>query len=146
MAKVDGLRSKRLYKVVLVLIKIIPALLALSSAANTLLCIFGFECYWISYFGGVSFLTIAFLYLVSYVFCFCAYHRVFLHYVLITNVLGLVDLEIGIPVSDIVLFDIHMFLLFLLSILVLHFYRYEKSKAVPPENDRRFRCGQLQYR
>lgn len=140
MAREERLRSKTLYKAVIVLLKFIPALLAFSSALNTFFCIFGIESYWLSYFGGVSFLTLAFLYLASYVFQFCAYHRMFLHYVVITNLIGLIDMEIGIPVSDLVMFDVHMILLGLLLILVLHFYRHEKSKAVPSEDDRRYRC------
>ena len=140
MERAERLKSKTLYKAVIVLLKFIPALLALSSALNTFLCIFQIESYWLSYFGGVSFLTLAFLYLASYVFCFCTYHRMFLHYVLISKTIGLVDMEIGIPVSDLVMFDIHVLLLFLLSILVVCYYRHEKLKAVSPEDDRRYRC------
>ena len=146
MAREERLRSKTLYKAVVVLLKFIPALLALSSALNTFFCLFGIESYWLSYFGGVSFLTLAFLYLASYVFQFCVYHRMFLHYVLVTNIIGLLDLEIGIPVSDLVMFNVQMFLLFLLSVLVLYYYRHEKLKAVSSKDDRRHRCGQLQYR
>ena len=126
MARADELRSKSLYKAVLVLLKIIPMLLALFDMVNTVIGIFGFECHWISYFGGISFLTLAFLYLASYVFRFCKYHRMFLHYVLLTNTISVIDFEFGIPVSNYTMLCVHIVLLGLLLFLVLYFYHREK--------------------
>lgn len=126
MVRVDELRSKSLYKVVLVLLKIIPMLLALFDIVNTAIGILGFECHWISYFGGISFLTLAFLYLASYVFRFCKYHRMFLHYVLLTNTISVIDFEFGIPVSNYTMLCVHIVLLGLLLFLVLYFYHREK--------------------
>lgn len=126
MARADELRSKSLYKTVLVLLKIIPMLLALFDIVNTVIGILGFECHWISYFGGISFFTLAFLYLASYVFRFCEYHRMFLHYVLLTNMISIIDFEFGIPVSNYTMLCVHIVLLGLLLFLVLYFYRREK--------------------
>ncbi len=126
MVRADELRSKSLYKAVLVLLKIIPMLLALFDIVNTVIGILGFECHWISYFGGISFLTLAFLYLASYVFRFCKYHRMFLHYVLLTNTISVIDFEFGIPVSNYTMLCVHIVLLGLLLFLVLYFYHREK--------------------
>lgn len=117
------------------MLKIIPMLLALFNIVNTLLGFLGIECHWISFFGGVSFLTLAFLYLASYVFQFCAYHRMFLHYVLITNILSIIDYEFGIPVTDLNLFRIYIIFLGLFLFLVLYLHKYEKLKALSPAND-----------
>ena len=101
--------NKVLYKVELYLIKIIPMLLAGISLLNTILAYcFGIDSPILSYIGGVSFLTLAFLYLSSYVFRFCAWHRMFLHYIVIVNVLNIYDYYVGIPVSDYHLFVIHI--------------------------------------
>lgn len=101
-------------------------LLALFDVANTVIGFLGYECHWISYFGGISFLTLAFLYLASYVFRFCAYHRIFLHYVLLTNTISVIDFEFGIPITNYALLCTHIFLLGLSLFLVLYFYRKEK--------------------
>jgi len=126
MVKAGALRRKALYKAVLVSLKIIPMLLALLDIANTVIGFLGLECHWISYFGGISLLTIAFLYLASYVFQFCAYHRMFLHYVLLTNTISVIDFEFGIPISNYALMCTHVILLGLFLFLVLYFYRKEK--------------------
>lgn len=126
MVKAEALRRKNLYKAVLVSLKIIPMLLALLDITNTIVGLLGLECHWISYFGGVSLLTIAFLYLASYVFQFCAYHRMFLHYVLLTNTISVIDFEFGIPISNYALMCMHIVLLGLFLFLVLYFYRKEK--------------------
>ena len=126
MARVEELRSKTLYKCVLVSLKVIPMLLALLDIINTSFGFLGIECHWISYFGGVSFLTLGFLYLASYVFRFCRYHRMFLHYVLLTNTISVIDFEYGIPVTDYTLLCVHVALLGVFLFLVLYFYRKER--------------------
>lgn len=100
MAKGEESRSRHYYKAVLILLKIMPMLLAILDIANTVVGFLGAECHWITYFGGVSLLTLVFLYLASYVFQFCAYHRMFLHYVLVTNILSVVDFEFGLPIDS----------------------------------------------
>lgn len=126
MAKEERLRSKVLYKSVLAFLKIIPMLICFLDIVNTVLCILSIECHWLSYIGGISFLTLAFLYLASYVFRFCTYHRMFLHYVLITNILSIIDFEYGLPLSNRGMLDIHVVLFGLFLFLVLYFYRREK--------------------
>ena len=92
--------NKRQYKLVLQTIKIIPMLLAVCDLTNTLLYLLGFNIEVLSFIGGVSYLTLAFLYLISYVFRFCLYHRMFLHYILVNNLIGTVEYTVGIPISD----------------------------------------------
>lgn len=135
MVREERLRSKYLYKAVLVMLKIIPMLLALFNMANTVLGFLGIECHWISFFGGVSFLTLAFLYLASYVFRFCVCHRMFLHYILVTNILSIIDYEYGIPVSNLNLFRIYVVFLGLFLFLVLYLHQHEKLETVSPAND-----------
>ena len=107
MAQEESL-NKTLYKIELYLIKVIPMLLAGITLLNTILSYIGLDTPILSYIGGVSFLTLGFLYLTSYVFKFCSWHRMFLHYTLVINVLNTYDYYIGIPVSDYSLFRIHV--------------------------------------
>lgn len=75
-------------------------ILALTALVNAILSYFGIDLYILSYIGGVSIFTMIFLYLSSYVFKFCEYHRMFLHYVVVTWVINIIDYYIGIPIND----------------------------------------------
>ena len=97
---VENLRSKLLYKIELRLLKIIPMILAFTALLNSILSYFNIDLYILSYIGGVSIFTMVFLYLSSYVFKFCEYHRMFLHYVVVTWIINTVDYYIEIPIND----------------------------------------------
>lgn len=96
----ERLRSKLLYKIELSLLKFIPAILAFITLLNSVLSYFGIDLYILSYIGGVSILTMIFLYISSYVFRFCKYHRMFLHYVVVTWVINIIDYYSNIPIND----------------------------------------------
>ena len=126
MKMAEKLPERNLYKVLLVVLKIIPMLLSLSAMLGMLLDFFGLDSSFLSFFGGVSLLPLLFLYLASYVFRFCEYHRMFLHYVVANNVLTLADYYFGLPVDNAVLFMMHVLLVGLFLFLVLYFYRKER--------------------
>ena len=73
---------------------------ALLSLLNTTLSYFNINVDILSYIGSVSLVTLVLLYTTSYVFKFCEYHRMFIHYTTITWILNIIDLYIGIPVSN----------------------------------------------
>lgn len=91
MLVVENLRSKLLYKIELRLLKIIPMILAFTALLNSILSYFNIDLYILSYIGGISIFTMVFLYLSSYVFKFCEYHRMFLHYVVVTWIINTND-------------------------------------------------------
>lgn len=119
----ENLRSKTLYKAEILLLKIIPMLLALVYLSNTIISyFFDLDLIIFSYIGSVSILSLGFLYLSSYVFRFCEYHRMFLHFVVVNELINAYDTHIGIPITDKELFCIHMIIagIFLFLILYLH--------------------------
>lgn len=118
--------SRRSYKLMIGALKIIPMLLAVCVLLNILFDFFGIDSGIISAFGGISVFPLIFLYLASYVFEFCIYHRMFLHYIVVNNLLTWFDYYIGIPVSNVNLFMIHIFVVGIFLFLVLYFYRREK--------------------
>ena len=118
--------SKRYYKLTLQYLKVIPMLLAFCDLLNTALYLIGINAGFLSYIGGVSFLTLAFLYLVSYVFKFCIYHRMFLHYIALNDIIGTIEYTIGIPVSDNLLIGGWCTFTGVFLFLILYFYRREK--------------------
>lgn len=116
-------KHKVLYKFELGLLKIIPMLLALCYLSNTILSYYGVDTSVFSFIGGVSIIPLIFLYLSSYVFRFCEYHRMFLHYLVINNILSWIDMEYGIPISDRNMFITYLIIagIFLFLVLYLKF-------------------------
>ena len=112
--------SKALYKIELYLLKVIPMIMAALCLANTTLFYFGIDATILTYIGGVSFLTLGFLYLSSYVFKFCTYHRMFLHYIVVVNILSYIDLEYGIPLSDFNLFIMYTSIAAIFMFLIIY--------------------------
>ena len=121
--------NKLLYKIELYLVKVIPMIYALLSLLNTALSYFDINTVILSYIGSVSFITLLFLYITSYVFKFCEYHRMFIHYTTITWILNIIDLYIGIPVSDIWYLGIQLIIAGISLFIIL--YLYVKSYKKP---------------
>lgn len=92
--------NKALYKTQLYLIKVIPMVMAFLCLLNTIFSYFDIDLPVLSYIGSVSILGIIFLYISSYTFKFCAYHRMFIHYITVTWLLNIIDLYIDIPIGD----------------------------------------------
>lgn len=103
----NAVENLRLHKITIGVLKIIPMLLALTTLLNQILSYFGIDLEVLGYIGGVSLLPIIFLYLASYCFHFCNYHRMFLHYVVVCDILTLIDYYIGIPISSVLLLLVH---------------------------------------
>lgn len=118
--------ERRLYKVTLWFLKVIPVVLAFCALLNTVLSFYYIPCDVLSHVGGISILPLIFLYLSSIIFRFCAYHRMFLHYLLATDILNLIDFYVGIPLSSRALFGLYLALTGVFLLLVLYFYRKEK--------------------
>ena len=75
-------------------------LLAFIILLNSILSYFNINLVILSYIGGVSLITMLFIYVASYTFKFCEYHRMFLHYIVVTWIINIIDLYIGIPIND----------------------------------------------
>ena len=115
--------NKVLYILERYLIKTIPMILSGIALLNTVLSYFYIDVPLLSYIGGVSILTLMFLYLSSYVFKFCTWHRMFIHYVALNWSLNIIDYYWGIPISNKGLFLLYLILtgIFLFLILWLKF-------------------------
>ena len=94
----EGSLSKSLYKIVLYSVKVIPMLVSGIYLLNTVLSYYGIDLELFSY--VVQFLFIGLMYISSYAFKFCSWHRMFIHYILIILILNIIDYHIGIPLSD----------------------------------------------
>lgn len=83
----------------------------------------------LSYIGGISVIPLIFLYLASYMFRFCEYHRMFLHYIVFTWIINITDYYVGIPISDLEYLCLQMIIagISLFIILCLYVKSHKKS-------------------
>lgn len=130
MVKGESLRNKSLYKTLLILLKYIPIIIALFYIVNTLGALFGIDLPVLSNIAGMSLLTWVFMYLAALVFKFCIYHRMFLYYILVTDVINIIDYYIGIPVDSYGIVMIHSVVIGILLFIILYFYVKHNKKVI----------------
>jgi hypothetical protein len=128
MAKEAKFLNKNLYKLELYSAKVVPMLMAGITLANTILSYLGIQLICLSYIGGISLLVLIRFYITSYTYRFCSYHRMFLHYIFISNSLALYDYHVGIPLDDTNLFALNMIIAGIALFIIL----YLKFKVCPP--------------
>lgn len=122
MAVEERLRSKFLYKIELVGIKLIPMIIALAYFIDTILDAYEIDVEFLSHLFGLAFLPWCFLLLSSFVFRFCLFHRLPLYYIALNHLISLIDYYIGIPVDlkAWVVGHIAILFIFILWMVVLH--------------------------
>lgn len=98
--------SKALHRLVLYSVKIIPVTISGIYVLNTVLSYFDIDIPLFSYI--VQYLFIIFMYISSYAFKFCRWHRMFIHYITVNLTLNIIDYHYGIPLSDRNLFIMYM--------------------------------------
>lgn len=121
MTKVENGVGKSLYKIELLCIKVIPFIIALCYVANTISSYLYKELPILSFIGGMSILPLTFLYLSSFVFRFCIYHRLPIYYIAISDILAYYDMYIGIPISNRNLFVINLLIVGIFILLLVYF-------------------------
>ena len=95
---------------------------ALMYLINTLFACVGIDIPVFSYIGGMSLLPWLFIWVATFVFRFCIYHRMFLYYILATNIIDTIDYYIGIPVTTFSLLMVHIVVAGIFLFLILYFY------------------------
>ena len=116
------LKSKNLYKVELYLLKIMPMVIALAYLVNTVSSYFGVDIPILASIAGMSLIPLIFMYISSYVFKFCEYHRMFLHYIAVNDIINIYDWYIGISVTNRELFVLHMSITGISLFIILYLY------------------------
>lgn len=124
-----ALKSKYLYKILLLLLKYIPILISLVYIINTITAIFGIDLPVLSAIAGMSLLPWVFIYVATWVFRFCIYHRMFLYYILATDLTNIIDYYIHIPVDYYWILMIHGIITGISLFLILYFYVKKCNKT-----------------
>lgn len=130
----ESLKSKTLYKVLLIVIKYIPMVIALCYVLNVISSLIGIELPMLSNIAGISILTWIFLYLSATVFRFCAYHKMFLWYILISDIFNYIDYYIDLPLEDFNIFAIHFAVIGIFLFIILYLYVKSNKKSSTKNN------------
>lgn len=130
----ERLRSKLLYKVFLIALKYIPILVTLSYIANTALCWFDIDVPVLSNISGMSLLTWLFMYIATYVFSFCNYHRLLLYSILVDDSINIYDYYFTIPLEDHVMLELHTSLIGILVIVLLINHVKSNKKSISKDS------------
>lgn len=109
-------------------------IMAFISLVNTVLSYYDIDLPILSYIGGYSILMLIFLYLSSYIFKFCKYHRIFIHYITVTWILNIIDLYIGIPIGDLSYILLQLIIAGISLFTILYFYVKSHKKSTNKNN------------
>ena len=118
-----SLNNRTLYKFFLGFLKVIPMIMAGLYLLNTILSYFDIDYSIISYLAGIGLIPWVFILLASYTLRFCEYHRMFLWYILVNNIVCLIDDNYGLPVSDRGYLVLHFIVAGVFLFLVLYFHQ-----------------------
>lgn len=91
----------------------------------------------ITHICGLLIPQFAFMYLSSYIFRFCSYHRIFLHYILAIQAITITDWYIGIPISNNEIRYLQYAVSVVFAIIAIYLYikhRIDMKKSRPSES------------
>lgn len=111
-----------MYELELICVKYVPILIALITLIDVILYYFDIDFELVNYIAGTSFLTMIPMYISSYVYKFCEYYRMFLHYIVVNKVVMMIDLYIGIPLGDFMLLVLYLIIAGIFAFLALYLF------------------------
>lgn len=126
--------NKLYYKLFLIILKYIPMIIALCYVLNTVTAMLGIYIEPLSNIAGMSLLTWIFLYIATYVFRFCIYHRMFLWYILIDDLLNIADYYYELPIETGNLLMMHNSIIGIFLFIILYLYVKSRKKSTGKDN------------
>lgn len=133
MAVVEKLRESK-YRLLIIVLKFILMLTALCYMTSTIFNYFDYNIEPLSNLGGMSLLTWVFIYLASVVFKFCSYHRMFLWYVLVDDLVNIVDYYWNIPISTDNILMLHNIWIGITLFIILILYVKDNKRVTREDN------------
>lgn len=131
-----------LYKLKLICVKITPILVSALYLLNIIMDYCDLRSDILDYIAGTSLLTTIPMYVSSYAFRFCKYHRMFIHYIVVNNIITMIDDLVYIPVSDAAMFSLFLIVAGIFMYLVLYYYmKYGDRKVSFPSCYTSKKCG-----
>lgn len=102
--------------------------IALAYLVNTVSSYFEIDLPILASIAGMSLIPLIFMYISSYVFRFCEYHRMFLHYIAANDIINIYDWYIGIDISDRDLFVLNISITGASLFIILYLYAKSRKK------------------
>lgn len=130
MAAEENLKNKKyiLFKSEMLVLKVLPMVLAFLALLSTIFDRYEINSVILNY---IMFFTVyLFLYLSSYVFKFCEYHRMFLHYIVLTNIISIYDVYVGIPLDYYWMFRVYLIITGIFAFIILYMYVKSHKKSI----------------
>ena len=120
--------NKDLYKVDLFLLKLLPVIMVVSHIIASYGAIFqvvsgaAIVIQIVSHYLGLVIAPIAFMYISSHVFQFCNYHRMFIHYIAVIELMNVTNWYFRIPITNELYNEIQVTITIVFAILALIMY------------------------
>lgn len=111
------------HKLFIGFLKILPMIMAGLFLINTVLSYFNIENRIFSYLSSIGLIPWLFILIASYIFKFCEYHRMFLWYILVNNLICWADEEFKLPINNWDYFILHMIVAGIFLFLILYFHQ-----------------------
>ena len=118
------------HMLVLTVLRWLPAVMAFSYVMNAYCARLGVPWQIFTHYLGLVIAPMGFLYIASYVFKFCWYHRVFIHYITVVDFLNVTNWYWKIPITNDQYNNLHLGITaaFLVVSVATFFYRKWKGK------------------
>ncbi len=130
----EKLNKSLSHKSFLILLKYIPYFIACGYALVTLGDFFEYNLIGLGYVFNVSLGSWMFMLFASYIFKYCYIHRIPLYYIIVNDVLNIIDYYIGIPINVTQLLGLHLLTIFLFMCLYVYVYVKNIKKSVIVDN------------
>ena len=133
--------NKSLYKTELVFLKLLLPIMGLSYAVTSCASFIPFAInpyiQIIAHFFGMFLAPMIFMLISSYVFKFCEYHRLFIYYIIVDELLRQIDWYFRLPISNESMYKIHVWLtaVFVIAFIILFIYKKYKSNLKVCKDD-----------
>lgn len=124
----EGNLKSSLYKLEIVIIKVLPFIIAALYILSTILDYIEICSTLVNYIVYLMFFL--FLYISSYVFKFCEYHRMPIHYALGINLINVYDVYVGIPVDNYSMFGIYSIFTGIAIFITVYLYVKSHKKSI----------------
>ena len=119
---------KLMYKLELVSVKYTPIIVAFSILIGLILSYLEIAMPLIDTLFGASIVATIPMYVSSYTYKFCSYHRMFIHYIVLVHLVDTCDILIGISLDDFNLLILYLIITGIFLLLILYYHQKCKNK------------------
>ena len=120
--------NKNLYKLTIITLKFLPIIMASAFMISNIIHITIVQI--ICHIIGLNVAQFLFIYLTSYAFKFCNYHRIFIHYLVLIETINVIDWYIEIPISDKAMQITHIVISVVFILIAIKMYYNKNIKCI----------------